>query len=113
MTDTITTIAKLTNSPLGQSAAGGVLAGIVWKFFERVEAVLTDNTKLEIAAWLIGVKASHAVEHLPFVAANVQTVAEVLPWLQEAIAKHYPESKYHVERMGGTWVEKWVDLPED
>jgi hypothetical protein len=33
---------------------------------------------------------------------NVQTVAEVLPWLQETIAKHYPESKYNVERMGGT-----------
>ena len=34
---------------------------------------------------------------------NVATVAEVLPWLQEAIAKHYPESKYNVERMGGTF----------
>jgi hypothetical protein len=33
---------------------------------------------------------------------NVQTVAEVLPWLQEAIAKHYPDSKYNVERKGGT-----------
>ena len=32
---------------------------------------------------------------------NVQTVAEVLPWLQETIAKHYPESKYNVERKSG------------
>jgi hypothetical protein len=47
------------------------------------------------------------------VTGNVGTVAEVLPWLQEAIAKHYPESRYNVERMGGTWVEKWVDLPEN
>jgi len=34
---------------------------------------------------------------------HVATVAEVLPWLQDAIAKHYPDSKYNVERMGGTW----------
>jgi hypothetical protein len=36
------------------------------------------------------------------VTGNVSTVTEVLPWLQDAIAKHYPESKYQVERMGGT-----------
>jgi hypothetical protein len=30
---------------------------------------------------------------------NVQTIAEVLPWLQEAIAKNYPDSRYNVERM--------------
>ena len=53
MSDTLTTITKIINSPPGQLAAGGVLAGIVWKFFERVEALLTDNTKLEIAVWLL------------------------------------------------------------
>ena len=36
------------------------------------------------------------------VTGNVNTVAEVLPWLQAAIAKRYPESKYNVERNGGT-----------
>src|ERR1700721_2657311 len=41
------------NSPPGQLVAGAALAGIVWKFFERVEAVLTDQTKLEIAVWLL------------------------------------------------------------
>ena len=55
MADTLDTITKLIQSPPGQLAAGGVLAGIVWKFFERVEAVLTENTKLEIAVWLLGV----------------------------------------------------------
>ena len=54
MADVLDTITKLTNSPPGQIAAGGVLAGIVWKFFERVEAVLTDQTKFEIAMWLVG-----------------------------------------------------------
>jgi hypothetical protein len=53
MADALTTLTKIINSPPGQLAAGGVLAGIVWKFFERVEAVLTDNTKLEIAVWLL------------------------------------------------------------
>ena len=43
------------------------------------------------------------------VTGNVATVAEVLPWLQEAIAKKLPESKYHVERMGGTFEPKWVE----
>jgi hypothetical protein len=32
---------------------------------------------------------------------NVRTVADVLPWLQNAIAKRYPNSKYNMERNGG------------
>ena len=60
--DVFDTIAKLINSPPGQLAAGAVLAGIVWKFFERVESVLTDQTKFEIAVWLVGVKAGEKVE---------------------------------------------------
>src|SRR5215510_4444027 len=36
----------------------------------------------------------------------VRTVDEIVPWLQNAIAKHYPESKYNVERQGGTWTPK-------
>jgi len=56
MADALDTITKLINSPPGQLAAGGVLAGVVWKFFERIEAVLTDDTKKEIAVWLLGRK---------------------------------------------------------
>ena len=33
------------------------MPGIVWKFFERVEGVLKDETKKEIAAWLLDAKA--------------------------------------------------------
>jgi hypothetical protein len=40
---------------------------------------------------------------------NVKTVAEVLPWLEEAIARKLPESKYNVERMGGTFQPVWVN----
>ncbi len=65
MADALTNIAKLINSPPGQLAAGGVLAGIVWKFFERVEAVLNDDTKLAIAVWLLGVKVGNRVEPWP------------------------------------------------
>jgi hypothetical protein len=43
------------------------------------------------------------------VTANVGTVAEVLPWLQQAIAKHYPDSKYNVEPMGGKFEPVWVE----
>jgi hypothetical protein len=56
MPNALTTVTNLINSPPGQLVAGGVLAGIVWKFFERVEAVLTDDTKLEIAVWLVGIE---------------------------------------------------------
>jgi hypothetical protein len=52
-------------------AAGGVLADIVWKFFERVEGVLSDQTKLEIAVWLLGVKAGRKVEPGPDTFAKV------------------------------------------
>jgi hypothetical protein len=41
------------NSPPGQIVAGGALAGIVWKFFEKVESVLSDQTKFEVAVWLL------------------------------------------------------------
>ena len=71
MPDALTTITKLIQSPPGQLAAGGVLAGIVWKFFERVESVLNDNTKLEIAAWLLGVKVGKKVEAWPDTFANI------------------------------------------
>jgi hypothetical protein len=67
MADGITTITKLINSPPAQLAAGGVLFGIVWKFFERVEDVLTDETKLGIAVWLLGVRVAPTVEDRPSV----------------------------------------------
>jgi hypothetical protein len=65
MPDALTTITNLIQSPPGQLAAGAALAGIVWKFFERVEAVLTDQTKLEIAVWLVGVKVGQKIEPWP------------------------------------------------
>jgi hypothetical protein len=71
MPDALTTITTLIQSPPGQLAAGGVLAGIVWKFFERVEAVLKDDTKLEIAVWLLGVKVGQKVEPWPGTFAKV------------------------------------------
>src|SRR5437867_9613276 len=62
MADTVTTITNLVNSPPGQFAAGGVLAGIVWKFFEQVEGLLRENTRLEIAGWLMDIRVGR---HIP------------------------------------------------
>jgi hypothetical protein len=36
---------------------------------------------------------------------------EGIPSLQAVIARHYPASKYNVERTGGTFVPKCVELP--
>lgn len=72
MPDTLTTITNLITSPPGQIAAGGLLAGIVWKFFERVDAVLSDQTKFEIAVWLVGrKKISPVIQSWPETFANV------------------------------------------
>ena len=47
------------------------------------------------------------------VTGRVSKVAEVLPWLQAEIAKHYPASRYHVERMGGEWKPVRIDSREN
>lgn len=65
MADTLTSITNLITSPPTQLAAGGLLAGIVWKLFERLENVLTSQTKLEIAVWLVGVRVGQKVEPWP------------------------------------------------
>jgi hypothetical protein len=49
LSSALATFTKFVNLPGGVLTAGAVLADIVWKSFERVEAVLTDQTKLEIA----------------------------------------------------------------
>jgi hypothetical protein len=46
---------------------------------------------------------------LDAVKGTVENVSDILPWLQHAIAEHYPDSQYHVERMGGTFVPKYVE----
>lgn len=65
MPDTFTTITNFINSPPGQVAAGSVLFGTIWTFFERVESLLTDKTKLEIAVWLVGVKVGEKIKPWP------------------------------------------------
>jgi hypothetical protein len=50
MADAFTTITKLINSPPGQLAAGGVLAGIVWKFFKNVGDAQAANRS---ASWRV------------------------------------------------------------
>jgi hypothetical protein len=64
MADALTTITKLINSPPGQLAAPAFLAGLVWKFFERVEAVLTDQTNSKLRGG-VGVKVGQELEPWP------------------------------------------------
>lgn len=52
MPDALTTASKFINSPPGQLAAGAALAGIVWKFFERIGGVLNEQTNREIGRWI-------------------------------------------------------------
>src|SRR5271156_5280053 len=40
---------------------------------------------------------------------QVRGVADILPWFQEAIAKHYPTSQYQVERTGGKFTPQFVE----
>ena len=58
-------IQKFLNAPPGQVVAGSILAGIVWKFFERIENVLSDQTKFEIAVWLVGIEVERKVHPWP------------------------------------------------
>jgi hypothetical protein len=51
MADVFTTISKFVDAV--HLARGVALFGLVWGFFKGVESVLADDTKLEIAVWLL------------------------------------------------------------
>lgn len=57
------TLTRLIQSPPVQLVAGSTLAGFVWAMSERVDAVLADDTKKEVAAWLSeGVKKAEGLD---------------------------------------------------
>jgi hypothetical protein len=78
--DTLTTITNFINSPSGQLAAGATLAGVVWKFFDKVEEKPTDQTKLEIAVWLLGIRVLTRVcyRKRPFQCVDLSVACNVL-----------------------------------
>jgi hypothetical protein len=101
MADALTTITTFINSPPGQIAAGGVLAGIVWKFFERVESVLPDGTKFEIAVWMVGVETSRLTS--PW--------AEKLAWTPFALMLRFRISQIMFVSLLwtiGVWLNIWT-----
>ncbi|HXP87492.1 MAG TPA: hypothetical protein VN841_22360 [Bryobacteraceae bacterium] len=61
MPDALSTITEFIIEPAAPFAAGGVLFGIVWELFKRVESILNKNTKMEIAVWLMGLTAAEKV----------------------------------------------------
>jgi hypothetical protein len=71
MIDALTNFTDFVIKPSAPFAAGVVLFGAVWGFFKGVESVLTDDTKLEIAVWLLGVKVGQNVEPWPETFARV------------------------------------------
>lgn len=48
-------VQKIISTPPGHVVICGALAGGVWKFFTFVEGLLTENSKFEIAVWLVGI----------------------------------------------------------
>jgi hypothetical protein len=54
--DVLDSIAKLINSPPVVLAAGATLAGIIWKFSGVIESLLTEQSRFEIAVWLVSVE---------------------------------------------------------
>jgi hypothetical protein len=71
MPDALTNISEFIIKPSAPFAAGVVLFGVVWGFFKGVESVLKDDTKLEIAIWLLGVKVGQKLEPWPETFAKV------------------------------------------
>ena len=71
MADALTNFTDFILKPSEPFAAGVALFGIVWGFFKGVESVLTDDTKLEIAVWLVGVKVGQKLEPWPDTFAKV------------------------------------------
>jgi hypothetical protein len=56
MADVLDTVAKFISSPPAQLAGGAAAAGMVWKFSGVIESLLTEQSKFEIAVWLVSVE---------------------------------------------------------
>ena len=56
MADIFDTLGKFISSPPAQFAAGLALAGMVWKFSGVIESLLTEQSKFEIAVWMVSVE---------------------------------------------------------
>ena len=68
---------------------------------EELQKIYDSDIRVSIG-WLRGGGIDVSIGHNE-VTGNVHTVAEVLPWLQDAIARYLPDSKYNVERKGGNF----------
>ena len=43
---------------------------------------------------------------------SLASVADVIPWFQNAIHEHYPSSKYDVARLGGRFTPGMAEIPD-
>ena len=87
---------------VGSSLCSAVREWAVWeRLEEELQKIYDSDIRVNIG-WLRGGGIDVSIGHNE-VTGNVHTVAEVLPWLQDAIAKYLPDSKYNVERKGGNF----------
>jgi hypothetical protein len=97
MADALTNISNFIISPPGQLTAGAAVAGIVWKFFEKVESVLKDDTKLEIAVWLVGITMENLIPwpqtFIKLFDSRSRHVALITPQSSESSAAPSPDSR--------------------
>jgi hypothetical protein len=65
MADALTNVTDFILKPSRPLAAGIILFGAVWGFFKGVESVLNEDTKLEIALWLLDLRTERKVQSWP------------------------------------------------
>lgn len=71
MADTITSVTEFLTKPPARFLAGCALFAIVVKFFSSVEGVLSDDSKLEIAVWLLDLKTAKKIQSWPTTFAKI------------------------------------------
>jgi hypothetical protein len=84
-------VTRFIQSPLGQLAAGGALAGVIWKFFERVESVLTEQAKAEIGVWLLSrasiTSSAERIRLIPSSVAWMEKISKTIIPTERSLAK--------------------------
>ena len=64
------------------------------------ESMTAKSTLAYLGCGMVGIDVKLGDEMNGYEAeANLKTVAEIVPWLQQAIHKHYPTSTYNLDRL--------------
>lgn len=79
---------------------------------QELQKIYDSEINIEIRwFWDVGIDVKLGDEMNGYYAeASVRTVTEILPWLQKTIHKHYPTSKYNLDRLKAI-PDKVVEFP--